>query len=248
MKRIISILLYMAVLLPLAAQPPKHEVRAAWITAVYGLDWPRTRATSRESIRKQQAELIEILDRLKAANFNTVLFQTRTRGDVLYKSAIEPYNSILTGKVGGDPGYDPLAFAIAECHKRGMECHAWMVTIPLGNRKHVAALGKESVTKKKRAICVPYKREYFLNPGHPQTKEYLMSLVREVVERYDVDGIHFDYLRYPENAPRFPDSYDYRKYSKGRSLAQWRRDNLTEIVRYIYKGVKAMKPWVKVST
>ena len=191
MKRIISILLYMAVLLPLAAQPPKHEVRAAWITAVYGLDWPQTRTTSPEGIRKQQAELIEILDRLKAANFNTVLFQTRTRGDVLYKSAIEPYNSILTGKVGGDPGYDPLAFAIAECHKRGMECHAWMVTIPLGNRKHVAALGKESVTKKKRAICVPYKREYFLNPGHPQTKEYLMSLVREVVERYDVDGIHY---------------------------------------------------------
>ena len=118
MKRIISILLYMAVLLPLAAQPPKHEVRAAWITAVYGLDWPQTPTTSPEGIRKQQAELIEILDRLKAANFNTVLFQTRTRGDVLYKSAIEPYNSILTGKVGGDPGYDPLAFAIAECHKR----------------------------------------------------------------------------------------------------------------------------------
>ena len=90
MKRIISILLYIAILLPLAAQPPKHEVRAAWITAVYGLDWPQTRATSPESIRKQQAELIEILDRLKAANFNTVLFQTRTRGDVLYKSAIEP--------------------------------------------------------------------------------------------------------------------------------------------------------------
>lgn len=158
-------------LLPLAAQhPPKHEVRAAWITAVYGLDWPRTRATTPESIRKQQAELVEILDKLKAANFNTVLFQTRTRGDVLYQSAIEPYNSILTGKVGGNPGYDPLAFAIAECHKRGMECHAWMVTIPLGNRKHVAALGKESVTKRKPAICVPYKREYFLNPGHPKPK------------------------------------------------------------------------------
>ena len=126
MKRIISILLYMPVLLPLAAQPPKHEVRAAWITAVYGLDWPQTRATSPEGIRKQQAELIEILDRLKAANFNTVLFQTRTRGDVLYKSAIEPYNFILTGKVGGDPGYDPLAFAIEEAHKRGMELHSRM--------------------------------------------------------------------------------------------------------------------------
>ena len=250
MKKLCFILLlYAFCLLPLAAQhPPKHEVRAAWITAVYGLDWPRTRATTPEGIRKQQAELVEILDKLKAANFNTVLFQTRTRGDVLYQSAIEPYNSILTGKVGVNPGYDPLAFAIAECHKRGMECHAWMVTIPVGNRKHVAALGKESVTKRKPAICVPYKREYFLNPGHPQTKEYLMSLVREVVERYDVDGVHFDYLRYPEHALRFSDSYTYRKYGNGQDLAQWRRDNITEIVRYLYKGVKALKPWVKVST
>ena len=116
MKKLCFILLlYAFCLLPLAAQhPPKHEVRAAWITAVYGLDWPRTRATTPEGIRKQQAELVEILDKLKAANFNTVLFQTRTRGDVLYQSAIEPYNSILTGKVGGNPGYDPLAFAIAE--------------------------------------------------------------------------------------------------------------------------------------
>lgn len=248
MKRSTLTLLYIVLMLPLAALLPKHEVRAAWITAVYGLDWPRTRATSPERIRKQQDELVEILDKLKAANFNTVLFQTRTRGDVLYQSSIEPYNSILTGKVGGDPGYDPLTFAIEECHKRGMECHAWMVSIPLGNKKHVASLGKESVTKKKAAICVPYKNEYFLNPGHPQTKEYLMSLVREVVKRYDVDGVHFDYLRYPENAPRFPDGYDYKRYAKGRSLAQWRRDNITDIVRYIYKEVKALKPWVKVST
>lgn len=99
MKKSSLILLYIFCLLPLAAQrPPKHEVRAAWVTAVYGLDWPRTRATTPESIRKQQDELVEILDKLKAANFNTVLFQTRTRGDVLYKSSIEPYNSILTGK------------------------------------------------------------------------------------------------------------------------------------------------------
>ena len=248
MKRVLFILLYSILLLPLVAQAPKYEVRAAWVTAVYGLDWPRTRATSPESIRKQQAELIEILDKLKAANFNTVLFQTRTRGDVLYRSDIEPFNSILTGQTGGDPGYDPLTFAVAECHKRGMECHAWMVAIPLGNRKHVAALGNKSVTKRKSDICVPYKREFFLNPGHPQTKEYLMSLVREVVERYDVDGVHFDYLRYPEYAPRFPDTYDFRKLGKGRSLNEFRRDNITEIVRYLYKGVKALKPWVKVST
>ena len=76
-----------------------------------------------------------------------------------------------------------------------------MVTIPLGGKRHVASLGKQSVTKRQRDICVPYKNEYFLNPGHPATKEYLMKLVREVVSRYDVDGVHFDYLRYPENAP-----------------------------------------------
>lgn len=248
LKRTVLAFFLLLVLLPSNAQPPKREVRAAWVTTVYGLDWPRTRATTPAGIRKQQEELIEILDRLKEAHFNTVLFQARTRGDVLYRSALEPYNFILTGKVGADPGYDPLAFAVEECHKRGMECHAWMVTIPLGNRKHVAALGKESVTRKRPAICVPYKHEYFLNPGHPQTKEYLMALVREVVERYDVDGVHFDYLRYPENAPRFPDSHDFRKYGNGRSLAQWRRDNISEIVRYIYKGVKSLKPWVKVST
>lgn len=247
-KRLYMALLALLCILPAAAQPPRQEVRAAWITAVYGLDWPRTRATTPAAIERQKEELLEILDLLHEAHFNTVLFQTRTRGDVLYRSQIEPFNSILTGRPGADPGYDPLAFAVAECHKRGMECHAWMVAIPLGNRKHVASLGKASVTRRRPDICVPYKREYFLNPGNPKTKEYLMSLVREVVEQYDVDGVHFDYLRYPENAPRFPDLQSFRRYGKGRTLQQWRRDNLSEIVRYIYHGVKALKPWVKVST
>ena len=99
MHRTIFILSLLFLILPAKAQP-KHEVRAAWITAVYGLDWPRTRATTPQGIRKQKEELVDILDKLKAANFNTVLFQTRTRGDVLYPSSIEPFNSILTGKVG----------------------------------------------------------------------------------------------------------------------------------------------------
>lgn len=248
MPKSLFIFLVLLFLTPVTKAQPKYEVRAAWVTAVYGLDWPRTKATTPTAIKKQKEELIEILDQLKLANFNTILFQARTRGDVLYRSKIEPFNSILTGKTGADPGYDPLAFAVEECHKRGMECHAWIVSIPLGNKKHVAALGRQSVTKKMRKICVPYKREYFLNPGHPETKVYLMSLVNEMVTNYDIDGVHFDYLRYPENAPFFPDKVEFQRYSQGRSKDQWRRDNITEIVRYIYKKVKTLKPWVKVST
>lgn len=226
----------------------KYEVRATWLTTAYGLDWPHTRANTAESIQKQKDELIEILDRLYDANFNTVLFQVRTRGDVFYQSSIEPYNALLTGRTGGNPGYDPLAFAIEECHKRGMECHAWMVAIPLGSRKHVNSLGKQSIVHKQPGICVSYLNSWYLNPGHPETKVYLMSMVREIVSNYDIDGVHFDYLRYPERALKFPDSKEHRRFGKGKEISQWRRDNLTEIVRYLYRGTKEIKPWVKVST
>ena len=156
--------LFLLSLLPLHAQTsPKHEVRAAWITAVYGLDWPRTKATTPAGIRRQKEELIDILDRLKEPT-SIRTFPDTYRGDVLYRSDIEPFNSILTGKTGGDPGYDPLAFAVEECHKRGMECHAWMVTIPLGGKKHVASLGKQSVTRRERDICVLTKMNNFSNP------------------------------------------------------------------------------------
>lgn len=248
MRYYIIILLLFLLCVPAASQS-KYEVRAAWITTAYGLDWPRTRATSPESIRKQQVELIDMLDKLYEANFNTVLFQARARGDVFYNSAIEPYSSLLTGQVGRSPGYDPLAFVIEECHKRGMECHAWIVGIPLGSHKHAASLGKQSVTKKRPAICASYKNGWYLNPAHPGTKEYLMELTKEMITNYDIDGVHFDYLRYPEHAPKFPDQKEYNKLGKRKpSVQQWRRDNLTEILRYIYKGVKAIKPWVKVST
>lgn len=247
-KRLFLTYLTLCTLVLSVPATPKYDIRAAWITSAYGLDWPRTRATDAQSRKKQQKELTDLLDLLKAANFNTVLFQARTRGDVFYNSEIEPYNALLTGTCGQSPGYDPLAFAIEECHKRGMECHAWIVAIPLGNLRHVNSLGKNSVVRKHKNICLKYNNEYFLNPGNPQTKQYLMSLVKEMVTNYDLDGVHFDYLRYPERAKLFPDNPEFRAYANGRSKEQWRRDNLSEIVRYIYKGVKALKPWVKVSS
>lgn len=251
-RHLYIILLLLAVSTSLRAQlvdnAPKQEVRAAWVTTAYGLDWPKTRANTAANRQKQQDELIEILDQLKAANFNTVLFQMRTRGEVFYKSDLEPYCSLLTGRINGDPGYDPLQFAINECHKRGMECHAWIVTLPLGAQRHMRNLGKNAVTQKQSALTVLYRGEYYMDAGNPQTKEYLMRLVNEVVSRYDIDGVHFDYLRYPERLRQFPDQRQFRRYAKGRSYEQWHRDNITEIVRYIYKGVKSSKPWVKVST
>ena len=128
-----------------AIEPPKHEIRAIWLTTIYGLDWPHKPATSEAALKAQKQELCDILDRLAAANFNMVFLQVRMRGDVIYRSSIEPASRTFSGKYGVMPGYDPLAFAVEECHKRGMECHAWFVTFPVGTDKTVKEQGKLSV-------------------------------------------------------------------------------------------------------
>lgn len=234
--------------LSLSYSQPKHEIRAVWLTTAYGLDWPKTQSTSPASMRKQQAEVTDILDKLKAANINTVLLQTRIRGNLIYRSSYESISSVFTGQLNGNPGYDPLKFVIDECHKRGMECHAWIVAFPLGTDKHIKTLGQHSPTRKHPDLCISYRNEWYMNPGHPDTKSYLMSLVTEIIRGYDVDGIHFDYFRYPEHTRNFPDNREYKRYGKGKNLDEWRRDNLTGILRHIYKGIKEIKPWVKVSS
>ena len=227
---------------------PKYEIRAVWLTTLGGMDWPSKKANSNAGRLAQQRELCNLLDQLKSANINTVLFQTRLRGDVVYPSQFEPFAESLTGFTGRDPGYDPLAFAISECHKRGMELHAWFVTIPIGNERQVKLHGKQSVVRKHSKICEQFKGSWYLNPGNPATADYLSQLVREIVSKYDVDGVHFDYIRYPEHGKNFPDKASYRKYGKGLSLEAWRRNNITAIVRRLYTDVKQLKPWVKVSS
>jgi len=248
MRRFFQIFtLFTLTILSVNAQP-KHEIRATWLTTLGGMDWPRNKATNADGIHRQQQELCQILDRLKEANFNTVIMQTRLRGELIYPSSIETFPETLTGRTGRNPGYDPLAFVIEECHKRGMELHAWIVTIPAGNNRQVKLLGKHSIVRKNRKICKQHQGAWYLDPGHPETADYLASIVKEIVSRYDVDGIHLDYIRYPENAHRFPDKDTYRKYGKGKDLKQWRRDNITDIVRRLYKEAKQLKPWVKVSS
>jgi uncharacterized lipoprotein YddW (UPF0748 family) len=233
---------------PSSPVSPKCEVRATWLTTLGGMDWPRAKATGAEGIARQKRELTDILDRLQRAGFNTVLMQTRLRGDVIYPSQIETWAESLTGHTGKNPGYDPLAFAIEECHRRGMELHAWVVTIPAGNTRQVKLLGKQSVVKKQRAMCKLFKDNWYLDPGNPATADYLSSLVKEIVSRYDVDGIHFDYIRYPEQGEKFPDADTFRRYGKGKDLRTWRRDNVTRIVRRLYTDIKQLKPWVKVTS
>ena len=246
----ILFLLLIPFLTAFAQTAPKYEIRATWLTTLGGMDWPSAKAVSASGIKKQQEELCHILDELQQANFNTVLFQTRLRGDVIYPSQFEPFAESLTGTEGKNPGYDPLRFAIEECHKRGMELHAWIVAIPIGNTRQVRTLGKNALTRKHPSLCKQFNGSWYLDPGNPETDDYLANIVREIVSGYDVDGIHLDYIRYPEQGERFPDQSTYRKYGKKQDLKQWRRNNITRIVRRIYTETKSLKlkPWVKVSS
>ena len=230
------------------ASAPKYEYRAVWLTTIENLDWPKSLVKSKEDVERQQKELCVILDSLHELNINTVLLQTRVRGDVIYPSSIEPFSHVLTGVEGKSPGYDPLAFAIEECHKRGMQLHAWLVTLPLGKDEHIKRQGKQALSRKRKELCTHYKGAWYMEPGNPGTAEYIVELVEEIVSKYDVDGIHLDYVRYPDRTNGYPDSALYRKYSKRMSLADWRRSNITAIVELVYKSVKAKKPWVRVSS
>ena len=209
-----------------SAQMPKHEIRAVWITTISGLDWPRAHTAAR-----QQQELTDILDKLQQANINTVLIQARVRASTIYPSTLEPWDVCLTGSAGKSPGYDPLQFCIDECHKRGMECHAWIVTIPVGKW---TADGCKKLRARYPNLIKKIGDEGYMDPEKPQTGDYLAQICADVTRRYDIDGIHLDYIRYPETWKLKVNRTQGRQY-------------ITDIVQKIHKAVKAEKPWVKLS-
>lgn len=229
------------------APPPKYEYRGVWVTAIENLDWPKTRVVHLADTLRQQRELVMLLDSLQSLKVNTILLQTRVRGDVIYPSAIEPFSHVLTGIEGKSPGYDALAFAIEQCHKRGMQLHAWVVTFPLGKDEHIRRMGKLSLTRKNRQLCTRYKGSWYMEPGNPGTADYLCRLVSEITTNYNIDGIHLDYVRYPDRTNGYPDAALHRLYGKGKRLAAWRRASVTHVVREVYKTVKGIKPWVRVT-
>ena len=210
---------------------PKYEVRAVWLTTIGGIDWPHSYAQSERSAEKQKEELRAILDRLQKANINTILLQTRIRATTIYPSQYEPWDGCLSGFPGKSPGYDALQFAIDECHKRGMEVHAWVVTIPVGKWN---SYGCRQLRKRFPRLIKRIDQDGYMDPEATQTGCYLAEMCREIVQRYDVDGIHLDYIRYPETW----------KFRISKDLA---RGNITRIVEKIHQAVKKEKPWVKMS-
>lgn len=224
-----------------------REVRAVWFTTIGGLDWPDGYARNAAGVERQKEQLCAHLDRLKAMGINTVLFQTRIRGTVIYPSAIEPWDGCLSGTPGVSPGYDALQFAVEQCHRRGMNIQAWVVAFPLTNLNVTRQLGKRSIVSRHPELCLKAGDHWMMNPGVPATADYIAKLCAEITRNYDIDGIHLDYIRYPEKEVAFNDARTFRTYGKGKSRAEWRRENITRCVRKIYTAVKALKPWVAVS-
>ena len=245
MKKIFFILLLLltrVVALPAQTSDVQNKnYHAVWLTTLMGLDWPKTPANSVEGITQQKQELIDILDRLQRAGINTILFQTRLRGTTAYPSQIEPWDRVFSGTPGKSPGYDPLRFALDEAHKRGMELHAWVVAFPVNKFADMKLLGNRSLPRRHPELCQPSSDQYLMDPGHPETGNYITSICQEIAKNYNVDGIHLDYIRYPEKGVRFNDTKTYKRFGNRVAIDQWRSQNVTNVVKKIRQALDAVR-------
>jgi len=204
-----------------------------------GLDWPKS-----HDVKKQQSSLTGIVRTLKQQNFNTIFFQVRARGDAYYTSSYEPWAENLTGVPGRNPGYDPLAFLIEQAHKEGIEVHAWFNLYKVGSTRsgtegqlhHVAGTHPDWVYRNGE--------EVWLNPGNPLVNPYLIRVALEIVRKYDIDGIQFDFIRY--SGPKISDDAEYQRFGKGVGRADWRRSNVDKFVEAFYDSAELIKPLLKV--
>lgn len=240
-----------AVLLAIAALPMssgvKREVRSVWMATVWALDWP----SSTSSTTAQKNEMVKYLDVLQKNNFNAVYFQVRTMSDAFYKSSYEPWSSYLTGTRGKDPGWDPLAFVVEECHKRGMECHAWVNPYRFSTGSNWSTVQDQAL--KSAGMLLAYtksdgKTTTILNPGLESVRKRIVDVCKEIISNYDVDGLVFDDYFYPEGIPVTSSAGDYDLWQKsGASMTfgDWRRNNVNQMVADVYNMVQQQKPYVR---
>lgn len=245
MKTTLLSLIAGALLLPGAAyatEAPKREFRGAWMHTVFQGQYHK------QTTEENKAYLIRQLDSLQAAGVNAVLFQVRPQADAFYPSELEPWSCYLTddGKAP-EPFWDPLQFMIDQCHSRGMELHAWL------NPYRVTSSAKQTLPKShiyhrhpERFVRYADGKLYF-DPALPENRDFIVAVVGDIVDRYDVDGIHFDdyFYPYPVAGKDFPDDGSYKKYGKGTDRGDWRRSNVDSLIVNVHRRISASKPWVR---
>ena len=249
MKRFYLMLLIILVHLTLQSQNinPKFEFRAVWVATVANIDWPSQPGLSTQ---QQQQEIIDILDMHHQLGMNAVILQVRPSSDAFYPSLLEPWSKYLTGSPGlaPEPFYDPLQFWIEECHRRGMEFHAWLnpFRVALNYREPLAG---NHVAFQHPDWILKYGNSLYFDPGLPQTRRFVVNVVKDIVQRYDVDAIHFDDYFYPYPLKEeFPDSLSFSLYNRGyfqENKSDWRRENVDILIQMLNDTIKATKPWVK---
>lgn len=234
--------------------PVPREFRGAWIATVANIDWPSRPGLPVDS---QKAELIAMLDRAAALRLNAIIFQVRPSADAFYQSVHEPWSYYLTGAMGRapDPKWDPLAFAVAESHRRGMELHAWFNPYRARYRGDRSAAARTHVSRTLPSAVKRYGPYQWMDPGDSKVRAQTIKVITDVVKRYDVDGVHIDdyFYPYPERDRRgrqidFPDAATYQSYRKAGgalSRADWRRQNVDILVEALHKEIRKTKPWVK---
>lgn len=227
-------------------QSPR-EFRGVWVATVANIDWPTSPI---DPYSKQKEDFIKLLDYYQSLNFNTVIVQIRTAGDALYPSRFAPWSRYLTGKEGLKPqtNEDPLSWMILETHRRGMEFHAWLNPYRATMNLDTASLSPEHDFNKNREWMVKYDTKYYYNPGLPEVRAHLKSVIEEVVKNYLVDGIHFDDYFYPYKVEgkEFEDKEAFEIYGMpDQNIEDWRRENVSLLIWEISETIKTLKPWVQ---
>ncbi len=247
---------------PLPTQPLKHNepVRGVWLATVSRLDWPPVNSVNGSSrdvrIALQKKALTDKLDKLKSLGINTVFFQVKPDGTALWPSQILPWSDMLTGKIGEDPGYDPLQFMLDEAHARGMRVHAWFNPYRVTTNIKPSTINELSRTTSLRPASVyVLHRDWIrtsgdrlvLDPGIPEARDWITSIVAEVVARYPVDGVQFDDYFYTETArSQLNDNQTWQQYGREfASKADWRRHNTELLISQVSRTIKQLNPNVE---
>ncbi|MFC7643107.1 glycoside hydrolase family 10 protein [Streptosporangium lutulentum] len=229
---------------PVDARYPKRQLRGVWIATTQNIDWPSRAGLP---VARQQAEYLKILDSAVKRRFNAVFVQVRPASDAFYASSLEPWSQYLSGTASKNPGWDPLAFLVAEAHKRGLEFHAWFNPYRASYGTNLGKLPANHPARLHPDWIVKYGGQSYYNPGLPQVRNHVTTVVKDVVSRYDVDGVHFDdyFYPYPVSGSTFADNAAFKKYGKGTKLADWRRSNVNKLVAQVDKAVHDTKKYVK---